>query len=325
MYRPVTRSNLLLLAASLVLALSAIVSVVGPNGAIAQDDSPVGDWSVALGRNDIPVEIASAFSYVGRWRLVIENDGTYFAERGDVGLAVQGTWTADGDQITFTDEAGLLSCAAAAAAPIIDQDMTSGTYAWERSEDSIRFTRIDDTCPGRVILLTTFPFTTFVACQTDPISIPEILGTPSAGEAAEPPIVPEPTIEPSAVDSVASPVAVTGPPLPDTSTRSTGLDFAAEVDALLDQMTACWATRDPERWLPLLSTEFRSALVGSDPNFVETLTITMSSPIVWERAGDITIEAPNKLSAVVKSTVGTEEDFQQFVFVFEDGRWKWDG
>ncbi|MCC6674762.1 MAG: hypothetical protein IT339_06170, partial [Thermomicrobiales bacterium] len=63
----------------------------------------------------------------------------------------------------------------------------------------------------------------------------------------------------------------------------------------------------------------------SDPNFMETLTISMSSPIVWERSGDISLEAPNRLSTIVKSTVGTEEDFQRFTFVFEDGQWKWNG
>jgi hypothetical protein len=103
------------------------------------------------------------------------------------------------------------------------------------------------------------------------------------------------------------------------------VSFESEIDDLLGQLTACWASREPERWLPLLSDEFRDALIASDPNFLETLSISMSSPVVWERAGEITIIAPNQISAPVKSTTGTQEDFQTFIFVFEDGQWKWNG
>lgn len=328
MQRPVKRARLLYLAATLLIALALVGSVVVIGQVRAQDDSPVGQWSVALGRTDIPVDVASSFSYVGRWRLGIDADGAYQAERADVGVVVSGNWTVDGDQITFTDDDGLLSCANAAAAPIINDDLDSGTYTWARSGKTLTLTRVDDACPGRVILLTTFAFTTFVACATEPLSMAELLGSPVASPIVEDQPIPEETAAPSLESVVpnASPGAQAGPPLPvGGSPQPARLDFTADIDDLLAQLTACWATRQPEQWLPLLSTEFRDALIASDPNFLETLTISMSSPIVWERSGDITLEAPNQLSAIVKSTVGTEEDFQRFVFVFEDGQWKWNG
>ncbi len=325
-------SRLLAIAAILLLMATVAGSLVLYGPVRAQDDTPVGQWSVAITRTDVPVDIASSFSYVGRWRLGIEADGTYEAERLDVGATVvTGSWTVDGDQIAFTDDDGLLSCSNAAAAPIIDDDIDTGTYTWTRSGKTLTLTRVDDACPGRVILLTTFSFSTFVACSTAPLSIPELLGSPVASPIADEPAV---SASPGAVTAVltpdASPAAIaspeTAPELTSTaSPEAVRLDFASEVDDLLAQLTACWASREPERWLPLLSNEFRDALIQSDPNFLETLTISMSSPIVWERSGDITIEAPNQISCIVKSTVGTEEDYQKFVFVFEDGQWKWNG
>lgn len=311
MQRPTKRSRLLaLLAAALMLATIA-GSLFVFEQVLAQDDSPVGQWSVAIARTDVPVDIASSFSYVGRWRLGINDDGTYEAERLDVGATVvTGSWETSGDQITFTDDGGLLSCGNAAAAPIIDDDISSGTYTWARTSKTLTLTRSDDACTGRVILLSTFAFTTFVACSTPPMSMAELMGSPIPDTLSE-----EATI-------AASPEAV---PNASGSPVSMTQSFTAEIDALLAQMTACWASREPERWLPLLSNEFRDALLQSDPNFLETLTISMTSPIVWERSGDIKIVTPSQISATVKSTSGTEDDYQTFVFIFEDGQWKWNG
>jgi hypothetical protein len=322
MPQSLNRVRLFAAIAAVALVATLIGTIVVFDRARAQEESPVGQWSVALGRTDIPVDIASSMSYVGRWRLGIEADGTYQAERTDVGIVVEGTWTVDGNQITFTDDSGLLSCGNAAASPIIDQDMATGTYLWARSDNTLTFTQVDDACPGRIILLTTFSFNTYVACTTPPMSTAELLGTPIAGPIVDAPDA-SPTDEPASPPVSGSPVAIeetaTGSPAPLSQT------FETEIDNLLGQLTACWASRDPERWLPLLSDEFREALLTSDPNFFETLSISMSSPIVWERAGELTILAPNQISAPVKSTVGTEQDFQTFIFIFEDGQWKWNG
>ncbi len=334
MQPPIERARLRLLAAAIVLLASLLGSAVLLEQAGAQDDSPVGEWSVALARTDIPVDIASSFSYVGRWRLGIEADGTYEAERLDVGATVvTGTWTAKGNQITFTDQAGLLACSNAAAAPIVNDDLTTGAYFWSRTAKTLTLTRVDDACPGRIILLSTFAFKTFIACTTPAMSMPELLGTPAAaaeiGNGSSLPASPQPETLAATPNASGSPLPVAvagldGSPVPIASPDA-HLDFAGEIDAVLDQLTACWASREPERWLPLLSNGFRQALIESDPNFLETLTISMSAPVAWERSGDITIEAPNRISTMVQSTSGTQQDFQRFVFVFEDGQWRWDG
>ncbi len=88
MQRPNQRSRLLGLAAALLIVATVAGSFVLYRPVRAQDDSPVGEWSVAITRTDVPVDIASSFSYVGRWRLGIDADGTYQAERLDVGATV---------------------------------------------------------------------------------------------------------------------------------------------------------------------------------------------------------------------------------------------
>jgi hypothetical protein len=323
MHRSMNRFRLFSVIASVALVATLIGTVFVFNQVRAQDDSPVGQWSVALARTDIPVDIASSMSYIGRWRLGIEEDGTFQAERTDVGIVIEGAWTVDGDQITFIDESGLLSCGNAAAAPIIDDDMATGTYTWTRSGKTLTFTQVDDACPGRVILLTTFAFNTYVACATEPLTTAELLGSPVASPVAEATVAPLPIEDPASPSAFGSPSAVED--VASASPQPLSASFETEIDDLLGQLTACWASREPERWLPLLSDEFRDALITSDPNFLETLTISMTSPIVWERAGELTIVAPNQITAPVKSTVGTEQDFQTFIFIFEDGQWKWNG
>jgi hypothetical protein len=95
-----------------------------------------------------------------------------------------------------------------------------------------------------------------------------------------------------------------------------------EIDSLLGQMTACWATGDADLWLPLLSTEFRATLADS-PEAKATIEAAMATPIVWERAGDVEVETETRVSAIVRSTVAQEQDFQRFVFILEDGEWRW--
>jgi len=256
------RFRLVAMMGVLTLVATLIGSVIVFSQVRAQDESPVGEWSVALARLDIPVDIASSMSYVGRWRLGIEEDGTFQAERSDVGIVVEGTWTVDGDQIAFTDESGLLSCGNAAAAPIVDEDMATGTYTWARSGKTLTFTQVDDACPGRIILLTTFSFSTYVACDTVPLTTAELLGSPVASPVAGA------TVAPLPAEDLASPVAIGSPEASVAASAASpepqSLSFETEIDSLLDQLTACWASREPERWLPLLSNEFRDALIAVD-------------------------------------------------------------
>ena len=103
------------------------------------------------------------------------------------------------------------------------------------------------------------------------------------------------------------------------------VQVASEIDDLLAQMTSCWSTGDPELWMSLLSAEFRDTLMASEPDFLITIQSAMAVPIIWERAGDVEIESSENAAAIVRTTVDQEQDFQRFLFVLEDGEWKWDG
>jgi hypothetical protein len=316
------------LALTALLAIAMMYSLFSAGQTTAQDESNgdlTGEYTVSLSRTDVPTDIAGAFSYVGRWRIALNEDGTYEAERLDAGVVVQGTYTLSDDQITFTDESGLLSCSNPSAVPIEGDDLASGTYEWTKVGSEVTFTPVEDNCPGRVIFLSTFAFATYVACNTVPLAV-EVPASPEASPVAVATSVPEPSATAESPLAVLTPEQPAESPTPGGGAESVDVSqIEPQIDELLSQMTACWATGDPDRWLPLLSNEFRTALESSDPEFRTTLAASMAAPIVWERAGDIDVESATQVSAIVRSTVGTEEDFQRFVFILEDGEWKWNG
>ena len=305
--------------ASVALAMAMILPLVNaqPSAFAQANDDLVGEYSVSLTKDDVPTTLAGGDSYIGRWRIEFAADGTYSAERQDVGVVISGTYMVDGDQLEITDESGLLSCSNATAGTIKTGSIGTGTYEWASEGTSISFVTVEDGCVGRVLLLTTRPFTTFVPCETEPLAQTEVA----------------PLASPEAVDSTAD-TSTTGAldvltPAASSEngeavTEETLDQVAPQIDLLLLQMTACWATGDPDRWLPLLSTEFRAALAGQDPaGFTDTLAAAMAVPIVWERAGDLSVENETGVSAIVRSTIGTEEDFQRFGFILENGEWRW--
>ncbi|MCC6944570.1 MAG: hypothetical protein IT335_08325 [Thermomicrobiales bacterium] len=298
---------------------------------LAQDEnSIVGQYAVAIVRGDVPTDLPDGYNYVGKWIIDFNDDGTYTARRQDVGLLVSGSWEASGDVVTITDDVGLVSCTNPTAVTIPGDDITAGSYTWSRNGDNLQLIPQEDGCGGRVLLLSTHILGPYVPCTVDPIDLSD--------EAVD---------ETGDVLPVGSPEAIVAevltPDDPGGSTRggSTGssqstqdataepeLDaaaVAAEIDTLLGQMTSCWSTGDPDLWMALLSAEFRELLIGSDPDFLTTIQAAMAVPIIWERAGAVEVESPTTASAIVRTTVDQEQDFQRFAFVLEDGEWRWDG
>ena len=81
------RFAVLVLAASLVGALA-----FGSIAATAQTESSiVGEYTVTIGREDIPTDLADGFSFAGRWIVSFGADGAYTGERQDVGVVVTGS------------------------------------------------------------------------------------------------------------------------------------------------------------------------------------------------------------------------------------------
>lgn len=317
-------------AIGLLMSLALLLSLVlTPLLSLAQaDDSVIGQFSVKIVRVDVAPDLPDGYNYVGTWIIDINEDGTYSASRQDVGLLLTGSWTGSGNQITFTDEAGLVSCTNPTAVTIPGDDVSSGTYEWTRTGDDLQLVPVEDGCGGRLLLFSTHTLGPYVPCVVEPLDISE-------AETASDEIVPLASPEAS-VDEVLTPDDAAA------STRggSTSTDATAEatseplgdvdaitqdIDDLLGQMTSCWSTGDPELWLALLSNDFRDALIGNDDNFLTTIQSAMAVPIIWERAGAVELDSASSASAIVRTTVDTEQDFQRFMFVLEDGQWRWDG
>lgn len=298
------------------------LSVMPATPTMAQiSDTIVGEYTVGIARDDIPVDQPDGFSYIGRWRIAFNTDGTYFAERLDIGRVVEGNYQVSGSHLTVTDESGLLSCSSPMASAIDAGDISVGEYEWTRAGDELNLVMTDDGCRGRVLLFSTRSMETFVPCATTQEMIDELnaevpaVGTPipASPESGSvlPDLTPPATLDPtSRVDPV----------------EATNLaQIESDIDSLVLQLSACWATQDPDMWLPLLSSEFRAALLAADPEFESTILAAMGSPIEWERAGDIQINSPTSVSTILKTTTGPEEDFARSSFVLEGGRWRWNG
>src|SRR5262249_2066060 len=135
--------------------------------------------------------------------------------------------------------------------------------------------------------------------------------------------------------SAATPVAQPAPATPTVSkvsnaSASPGAEGAIPqaIDALLSQMTSCWATGRPDLFLPLLTREYRAQLLqgntSTDP-IAALSTLMASTPYVWERAGEVDLVDATHATALVRQAVNTQEDFVRYAFALEDGAWLWNG
>ncbi len=285
-------------------------------GARAQDSDPslVGSYSVSIVLTDIPKTVKFGPMAIGQWEIDFNSDGSYTMTRADVGQLVTGTYEVKGNEVTITDQSGLLSCAGAAAANEPNGDVSSGTYAWTIQGDRLSMEAKDDGCATRTLILGTRDLNQFIGCQT-----------PGGSESA-------------AASPEASPVTSEGSDLgdlavkqdatPASSPSASTAEVEKGIDNLLDQLTACWATGDPARFLPLLTDEYAHSLLNagqSEDDLIRNLATAMASPITYQRAGDVTIIDDTHATAIVRTSNGDQEQFIRFKFVLIDGEWKLDG
>lgn len=171
-----------------------------------------------------------------------------------------------------------------------EADEVAATYRWELTEERLFLTAVEEPCAKRRLLLTTRTLFLFSACPTE-------------------------TVERAA--SAATPTGASTPPAPGP--------LEPEIDTLLRQMSDCWATRDPDRFLPLLSRDFRARHQPADDDDVRRFTLRMGAPLVWERAGDVEVIDATHATASVRQFSGDNVDVLRYDFVYEDGAWRWDG
>jgi hypothetical protein len=262
----------------------------------AQDASTtlVGEFAVTIASEDVPPELVDGASLIGRWRIAFTADGAFRLGRQDVGALVNGRFETAGNELTLGEETGVLSCGSGAD--------RQATYTWQITGDRLQLVAIEEPCAWRRLLLTTRALSVFAACPPEEVSqAASAVGTPSA----EPDGMPK-------NNSGAMNVSTQESPDP-------------AIDTVLRQMSDCWATRAPDRFLSLLSRDFRASQQPDDNDDVRRFTLAMGAPIVWERVGDVEVVDATHATASVRQISGDNIDVVPYAFVFEDGAWRWDG
>lgn len=319
-----------------------------------QDDGAsdlVGEYTVTIIEDDVPLNLIGGPGLVGDWKITFAPGGAYSIERMDLGTMVTGTYTVDGQTVTVTDEAGLLSC----ANPQPDgSSAPTATYSWELIGERLQLQAIEENCATRQLLFTTRSLAFFVACLTPSEGVAggreveealtedetdvEDEATPAAerdpnavlhGAAEATPAADEQATPAGATPTSGTPVGGT-PVAEETVVReiATQDDPAEAIDDLLSQMTACWATGDPLRVIPLFSPLLIENLTGGGAVEIEDLVLTLlplqTVPITWERAGEVTLtnDEGTEAEAIVSLSIGGEEEFTTLQFVLTDEGWR---
>jgi hypothetical protein len=272
--------------------------LVQPLTAVAQetDTTLAGEFAVTIASEDVPPELVDGASLIGRWRITFTEDGAYLLGRQDVGPLVNGRFEIDGNRLTLDEETGVLSCSSG------EDGNVTANYEWHLTGDRLQLVAIEEPCAWRRLLLTTRTLSIFAACPPpQTVSLTSAVGTPT-GEA----------LGASKEDAVSMIVA-------------TQESLNPAIDTVLRQMSDCWATRTPDRFLNLLSQEFRASQQPDDSDDQLRFTLAMGAPIVWERVGDVDLVDATHATASVRQISGDAIDVVRYGFVFEDGAWRWDG
>jgi hypothetical protein len=304
------RSTPLLLVAGLLVWLAQPFALTS-----AQDSDLVGEYAVSIVKEDVPLDMLNGPTTIGQWRVAFESDGSYSMSRSDLGEMVTGTYEVDGNQVTITDEDGLMSCASLAADPGETGETATSVYTWAIDGDLLSLTPEEESCDTRELILTTRELDHFVSCETQPISS-ELAATPEQATPVEA------TPEETGLGALVGQVQEASPSPADVTSVEQG------IDGLLEQLTACWATGDPSRFLPLLTDEYAATLLSAgdtQDDLIRSLATAMGTAVTYERAGDVNLIDDMHASAIVRTSNGQEEQFTRFRFALVDGEWKLDG
>ena len=300
----ITRMAAVLLA----LCFATIPIFAGIGSAQGSDQGIVGDFSVTITKDQALPSVPNSAMTVAAWHIAFHQDGSYLAERIDIGPMVQGSYKVDGDTVTITDESGTLSCTQASTSGDATLDVAVGVYTFKRDDKGLTLTPQNDGCALRVILLSSKELGPYTPCPVPPaglgaLATPMALGTPVVAEAATP---------------------ITDP-------QTSKGDVDAQIDELLASLTSCWLTGDVTRFLPLLTPEFQATFLGSGVDAEKpsqqqrALASAMGAPLTFERAGSVRQVRDGEATCIVKTSIAGQESFARFKFVQVNGGWLWDG
>ncbi|MCH8088452.1 MAG: hypothetical protein IH955_00370 [Chloroflexi bacterium] len=107
---------------------------------------PQGTYTTTIASADLANGASSVLS--GFWDLTFADDSLFTVFR-DGELVVKGTYRVVEDQLTLSDEEGLLACRGG-------QEI--GLYKWALDGDALSLTVIEDQCDGREAILAAHPF-----------------------------------------------------------------------------------------------------------------------------------------------------------------------
>lgn len=255
-----------------------------------------GAYTVTIAQPDLPPNLPNGAVLLGLWTITFNADGTFALSRQDTGVVVSGTYDTAGVTLTLNDWNGLVGCGAPGG------EAGPATYAWRKVDAGLSLTPISDTCADRRLLLSTRQFGAFSACAVVPLAT-------GRGSGA---------LAPGVTPVAAGVTAQEGLPIGESTDDA--------IDALLAQATACWATGDPARFLPLHSERVISELaaIAPLPDLANSLRTVMTVPVAFQRIGDVTMIDPMRAWAYVEVTLGGEPVPQRIDFVLEDGVWLFD-
>ena len=127
-----------------------IAAPAAQTGTVAPAAGILGDYTVTLAETDFPATASEQerSSTVGTWGLAFHG-GNHFVVTHNERQVVEGPYRVNGDQIMFaTGESGPYACNIPA------------TYTWQMSNGQLSLTPVgQDTCTGRVLAITSRPFT----------------------------------------------------------------------------------------------------------------------------------------------------------------------
>ena len=106
-----------------------------------------GDYAVTLALADVPTAMPDSMrrQMVGTW-VVALHDGGHFVVTLNGREVAQGPYAVSGSRFTLpTGDSGPYAC------------NSEGRYTWQMNNDQLTFTRVQDECEGRVVVLTTRP------------------------------------------------------------------------------------------------------------------------------------------------------------------------
>lgn len=144
-----SRLSMLLLPA--LVGCAATVSVPASPPAPSPAGIVAGTYATTIVESDIPASAPAPAEMraglVGRWEITVDGSGRALV-RFNGQQVVEGPYQINGQEITFSaEDTGSYAC------------RVPGRYTWRISNGELRFTKLEDNCEGRVIALTSHPWT----------------------------------------------------------------------------------------------------------------------------------------------------------------------